>query len=108
MHVTTPSIQRMFDDGRLQKNFDLEAIANRGCEIQFNYYSVSSLDSTDETFSRMGTTIVPMAEHLESTPLARSEWIKFFAMFFNAEALPVESSMTPSANTARFWRGRNE
>jgi iron complex transport system substrate-binding protein len=37
-HVTTPSIRKLFDEGRLQRNFDLEAIANRGTEAHFNWY----------------------------------------------------------------------
>jgi iron complex transport system substrate-binding protein len=34
----------------------------------------------------MGVVSIPMAEHMEPDPLARAEWIKFFAMLFNKEA----------------------
>jgi iron complex transport system substrate-binding protein len=44
------------------------------------------LSGADEAFARMGSLVVPAAEHMEPTPLARGEWIKFFAAFFNKEA----------------------
>jgi iron complex transport system substrate-binding protein len=85
-HVTTPSIQRLFETGRLQRNFDLEAIANRGTEAHFNWYATSSLSAVDDAVERMGSLVIPAAEHMEPTTLARAEWVKFFAMFFNKEA----------------------
>ena len=32
-----------------------------------------------------------MAEHLEPSPLAKSEWLKFFALFFNREKIANEN-----------------
>jgi iron complex transport system substrate-binding protein len=85
-HATTPGILALFDRGVLQRNFDLEAVANRGTEAHFNWYATTSLTSTDESWARMGALVIPAAEHMEPTPVARAEWIKFFAMFFNEEA----------------------
>jgi iron complex transport system substrate-binding protein len=85
-NATAPAIVALFDKGVLQRNFDLEAVANRGTEAHFNWYATSALASTDDVFARMGSLVIPAAEHMEPTPVARAEWIKFFAMFFNKEA----------------------
>jgi iron complex transport system substrate-binding protein len=85
IHVSTPGVRRLFEQGRLQRNYDLEAVANRETEAHFNWYATSSLSAVDDAFERLGSQVIPAAEHMEPTPLARAEWIKFFAMFFNKE-----------------------
>jgi iron complex transport system substrate-binding protein len=84
-HATTPSILKLFERGVLQRNTDLEALAHRGTEAHFNWYATAALASSGDTMARLGTLEIPAAEHLEPTPLARAEWIKFFAMFFDKE-----------------------
>jgi iron complex transport system substrate-binding protein len=83
--ATTPAILDLFARGVLQRNFDLESVAERGTEAHFNWYATSALTSADDAFQRMGSLTIPAAEHMEPTPVARAEWIKFFAMFFNKE-----------------------
>lgn len=85
-NATAPAILHLFDTGVLQRNFDLEAVANRATEAHFNWYATSSLAAVDDAWERMGALVIPAAEHMEPTPVARAEWIKFFAMFFNEEA----------------------
>jgi hypothetical protein len=63
-----------------ESNFDLETVANRSTEAHFNWYATTVLTSTDDAWERMGSLLIPAAEHLEPTPIARAEWIKFFAM----------------------------
>ncbi len=83
-HASVPAILEMFESGKLEKNMNLEAIAERGTEAHFEWYFPASL-SRSATYRRLGIPGVPMAEHLEPTPLARAEWVKFFALFFNKE-----------------------
>jgi len=85
IHATTAAIIRLFETGVLQRNSGLEAIAHRETEAHFNWYATTSLASTGDTMARLGTLEIPAAEHMEPTPLARAEWIKFFAMFFDKE-----------------------
>lgn len=85
-HTTVPEILEMFDNGVLTRNADTEAILNRQSEAHFNWHFHGRLSRADDTYARMGVPLVDMAEHLEPTPLARAEWIKFFALFFNKEA----------------------
>jgi iron complex transport system substrate-binding protein len=75
----------LFETGVLQRNSGLEAIAHRETEAHFNWYATTSLASTGDTMARLGSLEIPAAEHMEPTPLARAEWIKFFAMFFDKE-----------------------
>ncbi|MEM7048347.1 MAG: ABC transporter substrate-binding protein [Acidobacteriota bacterium] len=83
-HASVPAILELFESGKLKRNFNLEAIAERGTEAHFEWYFPASL-SRSATHRRLGIPGIPMAEHLEPTPLARAEWLKFFALFFNQE-----------------------
>jgi iron complex transport system substrate-binding protein len=85
-HSTVPEILALFDSGVLTRNADTEAVINRRSEAHFNWHFPAQLSRVDDTYARMGVPVVDMAEHLEPTPLARAEWVKFFAMFFNQEA----------------------
>ena len=85
-HTTVPEILQLFDAGVLSRNADTEAIVNRRSDAHFNWHFPGRLSRADDTYARMGVPLVDMAEHLEPTPLARAEWVKFFAMFFNKEA----------------------
>lgn len=42
-------------------------------------------DKGDDKVSRLGIPIIEMADYMESVPLARTEWIKFMALFFECE-----------------------
>ncbi|MEM9553057.1 MAG: ABC transporter substrate-binding protein [Acidobacteriota bacterium] len=88
-HATVPSILELFETGQLKRNFNLEAIAERGTEAHFEWYYPASL-SRSATHRRLGIPGIPMAEHQEPTPLARAEWLKLFALFFNKERAAEE------------------
>ena len=89
-HASVPAILELFETGKLKRNFNLEAIAERGTEAHFEWYFPASL-SRSSTHQRLGIPGIPMAEHLEPTPLARAEWLKFFALFFNKESAAEEA-----------------
>lgn len=85
-HTTVPEILQLFESGALTRNADTEAIVNRRSEAHFNWHYPARLSRADDTYARMGVPLIDMAEHLEPTPLARAEWVKFLALFFNKEA----------------------
>ncbi len=89
-HASVPSILELFESGKLKRNFNVEAMAERGSEAHFRWYFPGAL-SRSGTLHRLGIPGVPMAEELEPTPLARAEWIKFFALFFNKERAAGEA-----------------
>lgn len=83
--ITTPSILQAIKEGRSLEAYSTELQIERGVDAVFDYYSNSG-ESLSQTKNReLGLVSVGMAEHLEETPLAKSEWIKFYALFFNRE-----------------------
>jgi iron complex transport system substrate-binding protein len=98
-HATVPSIVRRLESGELSRNFDLQALLRRGTEAHFNWHFPGALSRADDTYRRLGVPLVDMAEHLEPTPLARAEWVKFFALFFNKE---VEATAVFDAIEGRY------
>ncbi|MEM7587439.1 MAG: ABC transporter substrate-binding protein, partial [Acidobacteriota bacterium] len=89
-HASVPAILELFETGRLKRNFNLEAIAERATEAHFEWYFPASL-SRSATHRRLGIPGIPMAEHLEPSALARAEWLKLFAIFFNKERAAEEA-----------------
>ncbi|MCG8459767.1 MAG: ABC transporter substrate-binding protein [Holophagales bacterium] len=88
-HATVPAILELFETGKLKRNFNLEAIAERGTDAHFEWYFPAALNRS-ATGRRLGIPGIPMAEHQEPTPLARAEWLKLFALFFNKERTAEE------------------
>jgi iron complex transport system substrate-binding protein len=54
-------------------------------DVVFTFYSAFADSNTHPKLWDVGITGVPMADHFEPTPLGRSEWMKFLALFFNRE-----------------------
>jgi iron complex transport system substrate-binding protein len=82
---TTPEIVGRLNDGRLPRNGSPELVAGRDTEVIFGYYS-TSMNRDSDVYGPLGVQLVPMAEHLETTPLGKTEWVELFAAFFNREA----------------------
>ena len=89
-NATVPAILKLFETGQLKRNFNLEATAERGTEAHFDWYFPGALNRS-RTGLRLGIPGIPMAEFQEPTPLARAEWLKFFALFFNKERAAEEA-----------------
>jgi iron complex transport system substrate-binding protein len=83
--ATTPSIVKLIDQG-LSDDFSPERMAALDPDVVISYYANASLSTSMNPYVPLGVREVSMAEHLEPTPLAKAEWIKFFAMFFNRES----------------------
>jgi iron complex transport system substrate-binding protein len=84
-HASVPALVAKLDSGLLSKNKTPELLAGMGIGVIFDYYSNSALLRSYNGYRQLGIVSIPLAEHLEPTPLARSEWIKVFALFFNKE-----------------------
>ncbi len=62
--------------------FNMERIAGLGPDVLFLY----PFEQKDvERFHRLGIKTVLITEYLESTPLARAEWLKFFGVLTGSE-----------------------
>lgn len=83
--ITTQSILDRIKEGRIIEQYSSELLMERKVDAAMAYYSNSGESLTMQKDAELGINRVAMAEHLEESPLARSEWIKFFALFFNRE-----------------------
>lgn len=64
---------------------DLEKTINLRPDMIFTFGMGEWSKDKDERLVRTGIPVAVSVDHLEESPLARSEWIKFFAVFVNRE-----------------------
>jgi iron complex transport system substrate-binding protein len=69
-------------------------------DVVFTFYSAFADSNTHPKLWDVGITGVPVADHFEPTPLGRSEWMKFVALFFNQERRAEEEFGTIAARYA--------
>lgn len=65
----------------------LEKILMLKPDLVFTFGMGNPKNDIDEKLLKTGIPIAISIDHLEETPLARAEWIKFFAYFFDKEKL---------------------
>jgi iron complex transport system substrate-binding protein len=85
-----PSILERIKEGRIaetgsQGHSTIEALLAADPDLIFPFYSAYPQHNLHPKVRDMGIPAVPLASHFEPTPLARAEWIKFVALFFNRE-----------------------
>jgi iron complex transport system substrate-binding protein len=83
--ITTPAIRKLIDAHAVAENYSTELVMDRESDAVALYYSNNGQSLEELKYSDLGLQTVLMAEHNEDTPLAKSEWLKFFAMLFNRE-----------------------
>jgi iron complex transport system substrate-binding protein len=88
--ITTPSILQRIKEGQAKEDYSLELFIERDVDALMDYYSAFGESLSQGKMRELGVNTVQMAEHLEPTPLAKSEWLKFFALFFNREKIANE------------------
>lgn len=66
---------------------DIEKTIALNPDLYFSFGMGSPKDDVDKKLIQSTIPIAVSIDHLEETPLARAEWIKFFAYFFNKENL---------------------
>ena len=66
---------------------DIEKTIALNPDLFLTFGMGSPKDDVDKKLVQSSIPIAVSIDHLEETPLARAEWIKFFAYFFNKEAL---------------------
>jgi iron complex transport system substrate-binding protein len=88
--ITTPSILQRIREGVTLEDYSTEMQLDRNVDAVMGYYSSRGESLAMLKNRELGLNRIGMAEHLEPTPLAKSEWIKFFALFFNREKIANE------------------
>lgn len=105
----TPEIVARGDAGLIREvgnrsHSNLEPAIALDPDLVFLFYSAYPNANLHPQLAALGVQGVPLADHFEPHPLGRSEWVKFFAMFFNREA-EAESIFAPAA--ARYEQLRD-
>jgi iron complex transport system substrate-binding protein len=70
-------------DAGNDQNINYEVILGLKPDVVFLYGIESDVSSRISKLNNLGIKTVVVAEYLEETPLAKSEWLKFFALFFD-------------------------
>ncbi len=89
-YYNNPAILENVKKGKIkevQRNqeIDKELVLTLKPDIIFAFGMRKATDDFDPKIVESGIPIVISLDHLESSPLARAEWIKFFAVFVNKE-----------------------
>jgi iron complex transport system substrate-binding protein len=90
-HVCSPAVRRAIDQDRLaevgeNQAVNVELLIDLDPDLVLGYGIGAAEDDNHPALFEAGLDVVLTTEFLESTPLARAEWIKFIALFFDREA----------------------
>ena len=93
--VHSPAVNQRFADGRIAEighgaGVDLERVLELEPDLVMTVASARSRYNAHPVLRQAGVTVAINAEYTEPSLLGRSEWLKFTAAFFNAEALAEE------------------
>jgi iron complex transport system substrate-binding protein len=89
-HVNTPSIRDRIAAGHVREigstvTMNIERIVALAPDVLFSYTLDNAEAARRRVLTRAGVPLILGSSYLETTPLGRAEWLKFTALFFNAE-----------------------
>jgi iron complex transport system substrate-binding protein len=89
-YINNPSVQKkirskeIFDVG-YEQTLNYEMLVNLKPDVLFVYGVGGEISGYMNKFKEMGIPVILVGDYLESDPLAKAEWIKFFAEFYNKQ-----------------------
>ncbi|MBN8731306.1 MAG: ABC transporter substrate-binding protein [Acidobacteria bacterium] len=88
--VTTPALLHRIRRGEILEtgggvHSNIEKALALNPSLFFTFYSAYPQFNMHPKLWEIGLHAIPISDHTEPTPLARAEWIKFLALFFNKE-----------------------
>ncbi len=88
--VNTPDVVERIKAGKVSQignndNVDIEKLLELNPDLVTTYGSGNSQTDSYAKLTEAGLKVGINAEYMEDTPLGRSEWLKFTALFFNKE-----------------------
>lgn len=88
--VTAPKLARRVAAGQIHEtgggsHSNIEKTLALNPDVFFTFYSAYPQYNMHPKLWEVGLHAIPLSDHTEPTPLARAEWIKFMALFFNKE-----------------------
>lgn len=116
---TVPAILQRHKEGKVHElgggtHSNIENTLAVRPDLYFTFYSAYPQYNMHPKLWEVGIKAVPFSDHTETTPLGRTEWMKYLALFFNAEgrAAPhfyrVEQAYSQLANRTRDVKHRPE
>ncbi len=106
--VYNKEIRRLFKDGKIEEvgddlRLDYAKILKLKPDVVFVFGVDKSSLSQINKLELLGVNVVFVSEYLEKTALARAEWIKFFAKFYEKEKL-AEAKFNKIAKQYNFYK----
>jgi iron complex transport system substrate-binding protein len=88
--ISQPAIIARFEAGHVLEvgsgpHASVEAAVEIDPDLLFTFYSAYPEYNVRPKLWEAGINAIPLADHFEPDPLARAEWMKFLAVFFNRE-----------------------
>jgi len=88
--IYAPGIRERINSGKTKdvgygQSLDYESIVGINPDVLFIYGVEGNVVATLEKLTELGVPVVFCGEYLESHPLGKAEWIKFFSLFFDQE-----------------------
>jgi iron complex transport system substrate-binding protein len=89
--ASSPALQRRIEAGQIKivgmdNHSNVELAISLSPDVLFTFYSAYPQANEHPKLREVGVPAVGLADQFEPDPVARAEWIKFFALFFNREA----------------------
>ncbi len=89
-YVYSDFLRKQFNEGKIvdvgfESELNYEMHMQQHADLTFMYGVDSRVASTIDKFKRLKQRVVISGEYLEETPLAKAEWLIFFASFYNKE-----------------------
>jgi iron complex transport system substrate-binding protein len=89
-YVTSPIVEKKITNGDIpdvgyDENLSYEKLISLQPDVVFVYGITGSVSSIIARLDAVGIKSAVVAEYLEETPLAKMEWVKYFAGFFDQE-----------------------
>ncbi len=90
--ITNPAIVRQIENGITldignEQALNYELILSLKPDVIFAYGVGAEVQGTYQKFAEWGIPVIMVSEYLEESPLAKAEWLKFFALFYNKKTM---------------------
>jgi len=90
--INSPGVLKMIDNNQLievgnNAKINMEVVLDMNPELVMTYGTGKNEFDSHHKLFKAGINVAINAAYMEDSPLARSEWLKFTAMFFNREAV---------------------
>lgn len=87
-YVSNDEIQKMYNNGEIHdvgydKQINFEKILSINPDVVFAFGVDNTSTANFQKLSEAGIPVIFVNDFIESTPLGRTEWIKFFGCFYN-------------------------